>query len=57
MEEACVLIKLINVHMLYIADWHLKFRMSMNVSLDDLEEDDNTFIYDHYPRTEKLECM
>jgi adenylate kinase family enzyme len=29
----------------------------MNVSLDDLEEDDNTFIYDHYPRTEKLECM
>jgi hypothetical protein len=31
--------------------------MAMNVSLDDLEDDENFFIYDKYPRTEQLECM
>jgi hypothetical protein len=31
--------------------------MSMNISLDDLEEDEGTIFYDQYPRTEQLECM
>lgn len=43
------------------ADWqHTTARvrkMAMNVSLDDLEDDENFFIYDKYPRTEQLECM
>jgi hypothetical protein len=29
----------------------------MNISLDDLEEDEGTIFYDQYPRTEQLECM